>query len=747
MKFVLIFFSFLYLLANENITIQLNWKYQFEFAGFIMAKEKGFYKKEGLNVDLRELTSTTNVLQYVLNHKNTYGVGDSSLINDALHNKAIKLLMPIYENSLYALVAVRLPDVQTLQDIVDYNITLDQFAIKNPAILAMLKSQNIDFSKLNVKKENYFNDINKKGIFGIYESNKVYELNKDNIPYTLFKPSDYGFNLYGDILFTSQEEYKSHPNRVKKVIKATIKGYIYAFHHINETINIILKKYNTQNLTKEKLLFEANILKKYLSKDFVFDMNKLENIKNIYILVNGVNSTNLEEGVQNLRNTIYHILEFTDKEKEFIKTHLIRGISTYSWEPFNLMKDGELQGIAIDYWKYIKKEANLKTTCFVVDNWSDVLKNIKEKKEDITCSTTKTANREKYALFSKPYVSFPIVIATRNDVGFINNIRLIQDKIIAVGKNYTAEKLLKKHYPNLKLLEVKNTNEALKLVSEGKVFAAVDILPVIAYKINKYNFVNLKISGKTPWTFNVRFMIRKDYPELVSIINKVIDSMPKYKKEQIYRKWVSVYEQQGYSKDYVRKIIMIVTGIVTIFVTIILYLVINLLKKKKVAKELHNLATMDKLTSIFNRYKIDMALNEQIEISKRYNRDMSVIFFDIDHFKAVNDVYGHKVGDFVLIELAKVINENIRSSDIFGRWGGEEFLIILPETDIETAYKLAEKLRTVIENHEFKYVPHIHISMGVTQLRSDDTLISLITRVDKLLYKSKRNGRNKVSFG
>ena len=740
MRIFLVVFLLVYLLfANEKVTIQLKWKYQFQFAGFIMAKEKGFYKKEGLTVHLREIDNNTNVVNYVLNNPNSYGVGDSGLISDILHKKPIVLLMPIYENSPFVLTAINLDEIKSLKDIQEYNVVLDQFAIKNPAILAMLKSQNIDINKLNIKQQNFYKDIHQKGVFAFYESNEIYTLKKNNIPYKIFNPKDYGLNFYGDILFTSKKELKNHHNRVQKIIKATKKGFIYAFNHIDETIDIILKKYNTQHLTKEKLLFEANILRKYINYNFQFNLDKLDGIKNVYILLG-------EKSKVDISDYIYTPLQLTKKEKEFIKSHIIKNITTSSWEPFNLMKNGKLEGIAIDYWKYIKKETHLKAECFVTDSWSEVLENIKTKQKDMTCSTTITPDRVKYAIFSKPYVSFPIVVATRNDVGFINDISLLKDKTIAVGKNYTAETLLKKHYPYLKLLEVKNTDEALKMVSEGKVFGAVDILPVIAYKINKYHFTNLKISGKTPWTFDVRFMVRDDYPELVSIINKVIDIMPQEKKDEIYQKWISVKIQKGYSQNYITKIIVISIIIITIILLLVIYLIITIIKKNRLEDELEILATMDKLTSIFNRYKIDMALEEQIEIAKRYNRPLSIIFFDIDHFKKVNDTYGHKMGDFVLIELAKLVSQHIRSSDIFGRWGGEEFLLILPETPIDKAEKLAEKLRKIVENYDFDGLS-ITISLGVTGYTKGDDSNSIMMRVDKLLYKAKELGRNKVVVG
>jgi len=737
-KILIIFLFYIYLFGGDNVTIQLNWKYQFEFAGFIIAKEKGYYKEAGLNVTLKELSKdSSNIVEWVNKKEGRYGVGSSALFAKIIEGNSLELLMPLYDRSPLVLTAVNLPSVKKLKDIKSQKVIVGQLSLQEPAILAMLKSQDIPLNSLHFQFRNFYNNISKPAVYAFYISNEIYTLKKNKIPYKIFDPKDYGFNFYGDILFTSKKEATNHPDRVKKVINATKRGYIYAFNHIDETINIILKKYNTQHFSREKLEYEAHVLKDYISKTFTFNKTELETIKNMYLL--------LGKKPLDLDKYIFYSFKLTNKEIKFLQTHHIKAITTVGWEPFNLIKNGKISGIAVDYWKYIKDKANINASCLKTTRWSNVLRSIKNKTADITCSTTITEDRKKYAIFSKPYVEFPIVIATRNDVGFISDIGLIRNKILAVGKNYTAEKLLKKWYPNLKLVEVKNTDEALKLVSEGKVYGAVDILPVIAYKINKYQFVNLKISGKTPWLFKVRFMVRNDYPELVNIINKMIDSMTPEKKEEIYRKWISVKYEDGYDKDYVTVVIIIAVIIILIFVLLILVLLRNIKNKSKVEMELKALATMDKLTSIFNRYKIDMALDEQIEVSKRYHRALSLIFFDIDHFKEINDTYGHKMGDLVLIELSKLITQNIRSSDIFGRWGGEEFLIILPETDIGQAIVLAEKLRKIVENHNFGEIK-VTCSFGVTSVHEDDSVSNVIERVDKALYASKQNGRNRVTY-
>lgn len=160
-------------------------------------------------------------------------------------------------------------------------------------------------------------------------------------------------------------------------------------------------------------------------------------------------------------------------------------------------------------------------------------------------------------------------------------------------------------------------------------------------------------------------------------------------------------------------------------------------------KELEKMASIDKLTGIYNRRMVDEFMNIEIQSSKRHHHKLSIIMLDIDHFKLVNDTYWHQTGDKVLSQTTKIISENIRKLDIFGRYGGEEFIIICPDTSIENAFKLAEKLRIAIENFTFSEVGHKTISLGISDFKDNDDANSLIKKADDALYIAKDSGRNK----
>ncbi len=162
------------------------------------------------------------------------------------------------------------------------------------------------------------------------------------------------------------------------------------------------------------------------------------------------------------------------------------------------------------------------------------------------------------------------------------------------------------------------------------------------------------------------------------------------------------------------------------------------------SKELIRLSITDHLSGIYNRAKLDEELKRWINYSHRYSVPLSIIIFDFDDFKDVNDSYGHLVGDEVLIKAVSIINGIIRESDIFARWGGEEFVILLPNTDKANAMKLAERIRKSIEKGPFEKMSGITCSFGVAQLSSDDDVESLLHKVDEKLYLAKRAGKNVV---
>ncbi|MFD2095430.1 diguanylate cyclase [Corallincola platygyrae] len=162
--------------------------------------------------------------------------------------------------------------------------------------------------------------------------------------------------------------------------------------------------------------------------------------------------------------------------------------------------------------------------------------------------------------------------------------------------------------------------------------------------------------------------------------------------------------------------------------------------------QLERISETDSLTQLNNRLKLDRSLAQEVKRAERYGEKFSVIMLDLDHFKRVNDNFGHQVGDSVLIELAELIKAQVRESDIVGRWGGEEFMVICPNTAKEQGALLAEKLHRRVEANHFSTVGKQTASFGVSGYRAGDNVESLVERADVALYRAKANGRNRIEI-
>jgi len=165
-------------------------------------------------------------------------------------------------------------------------------------------------------------------------------------------------------------------------------------------------------------------------------------------------------------------------------------------------------------------------------------------------------------------------------------------------------------------------------------------------------------------------------------------------------------------------------------------------------KELEKLAMLDRLTQVANRLYLERELEARMDEKKRYGTSFGVLFFDVDHFKVFNDTYGHDTGDVVLQYIAKNLTANARPSDLFGRWGGEEFLGVVRNVTLDELHAIGERFRMLVEKSYIHHEPeniHVTVSIGGTMARDDDTLKDVLKRADTLLYESKAQGRNRVT--
>lgn len=175
-------------------------------------------------------------------------------------------------------------------------------------------------------------------------------------------------------------------------------------------------------------------------------------------------------------------------------------------------------------------------------------------------------------------------------------------------------------------------------------------------------------------------------------------------------------------------------------------IVFDITESKKVEERLSYLAEHDALTGIYNRRMLFAHLNKHVECRQKNKIPFSLVMFDVDRFKRVNDTYGHLVGDDTLVRLTKLVAADKRAKDNLYRYGGEEFFLLLPNADLKGAVELAQRVHQAVREEPFPIIKHLTVSMGVVEYRDKETVDDIIKRVDDLLYDAKHTGRNAIKY-
>ncbi|OOG28640.1 hypothetical protein B1C78_01410 [Thioalkalivibrio denitrificans] len=174
---------------------------------------------------------------------------------------------------------------------------------------------------------------------------------------------------------------------------------------------------------------------------------------------------------------------------------------------------------------------------------------------------------------------------------------------------------------------------------------------------------------------------------------------------------------------------------------------IDITRRKRMEMRLRELSEQDYLTNTYNRRQMYRLLRDELERARRYGTPLAVMMFDVDHFKVINDNFGHIAGDTILTRMVDEIHGQLRASDHFIRFGGEEFILVLPGIDVAEGVKLAERLRVLLKDIDFGFTRGVTCSFGVCEPAEHDDIDGLIRRVDRLLYKAKHGGRDRVEAG
>ena len=572
MKKILLIIIFAYsFLFSKEVTLQLPWKYQFQFAGYIIAKEKGFYKDIGLDITLKEFESKLDVIKDLDENIIEYAVLRPTSMLDISKGKELSYLATIFQSSPLVLLTDKSSGINSLSDLKNKRIMTSGDLGSDVSLLSMIFSQGIKLEDLIIQEPSFNSKdlIDKKtDLIASYISNEPFTLKEFGGTPVIFNPKDYSFDFYSDILATSKKYLKNNESEVKKFREASLRGWEYAFSNINESVEIIYKKYNSQKKSREALIYEANELKKlaYYNTNELgkTDAEKLEKIYNIYKLL-GLAKNNI-----NFNEIIYDNMSSNSnlnaQEKSYLENKQpLKMCINQDWLPFEkLDKNNKYSGISADYHSILEKNLSTKFELVKTISQNEALDFIKNSKCDFLSLAIKTNTTQNELNLTSTIFKVPLVIVTKLNVPFFNRLEDLKNQKIAISKNYVNIELFRNKYPNLNLIEVENSTEGLKQLKEGKIYGFIGSLYSASYKIQTEYFNDLKITGKTSEELEFTIGVNKNDEILLGILQKAINSISPLEKKELNDRWAStIYEK---AIDYT-----LLWQIITPFILIILF--------------------------------------------------------------------------------------------------------------------------------------------------------------------------------
>ncbi len=617
----------------KKVTLQLSWFDQFQFAGYYIAKEKGFYKELGLDVEIKPFEFGIDIPQEVSDNTIDFAIGRETLILERARNKKIVALYALFQSSPLILLSTKESQINSISDFKNKKIMTTIDDASEVSLKAMIHSQNVNLSDFNFLKHTHnINDLitKKTDVISGYISKAPFALQKMGIDYNVFEPKKYGFDMYSDLLYTSEKMISEESDTVRAFKKASLMGWEYAYSHIEESAQLIYSQYNTQNLSKEELIFEGEELEKLSFYNTTtlgsIDKNKLQRITDLYNVMGLLDhKIDINEFVYN--DCVYQ-LKLTKEEQKYLqeKKEITMCIDP-DWMPFEKFdKQGDHIGMTADYYTIFKERLDIDIKVIETKTWSQSLENAKNRKCDILSLAMETQERKKYFNFTTPYIETPLVIATSLDVLFIEDIKLIKNKTVGITKGYAFVEILKQKYKNLNIVEVDNIEDGLNKVNQGKLFGYIGTLYTVGYSLQTKFTGELKIAGKFNENWELGIGVRNDDKILLNIFNKIIGTIETQTKQQILNNWVSIKYEKGIDYNLIWKILIIVF-IIAVFVLYRQYM----LKK--------SIKSLDKI--------IDSTMEAIAMFEKGKLIKVNQVFLDMYGYNSINKILGKNASYFV----------------------------------------------------------------------------------------------------
>ncbi len=548
--FILFLFLPLSAYAHEKVVLQLQWLPQFQFAGYYIAKEKGFYTDAGLDVEIRPMQPGMDVEQEVLSGRAQYGTGRTSLLVGYDKGEPLVAMAAIFQSTPMVLLVRKDSGIRTVEDLRGKRIMATSDVQTAASVQAMIRNAGLKEKDLTLLPHSFDPlslERNETDAMAAYASNEPFILSNRGVETYAIDPKNSGFDFYSDILFTSQEELQRHPERVHRFYEATLKGWRYAFAHIGETAELLFDNYNVQHKSLEALRYEGETLKPFALKNNIslgdLNVDRLSAICQAYALLG------YTKGSCDLDALVYHPerLIFSDEERAWLKAHPVVRIGVEpEWPPIEFISPkGIYGGLTNGYMQLVADKLGVHFEVEQKEGRQEVDDALKRRELDAAAAVMAMPERSAYTRFTEPYLTLPMVIVTGESFRYVGDLAALEGKRVAVVRDDAADILLRRDFPKIDRVQTGNLAEALQKVAFGDADAAVSALAVVSYLIAHKGLNNLRIVGQTPYRYEISMGVRKDWPMLQSLLQRAIDSISEEEREEIYRRWVpTVYKHE-----------------------------------------------------------------------------------------------------------------------------------------------------------------------------------------------------------
>ncbi|WP_022940924.1 transporter substrate-binding domain-containing diguanylate cyclase [Psychromonas hadalis] len=442
---------------------------------------------------------------------------------------------------------------------------------------------------------------------------------------------------------------------------------------------------------------------------------------------------------------------FSESEHHYLKSKTVLKMCVDpDWLPIEGIRHGVYTGMGADFVHLFEQRLPTPIKLIQTESWPQTLRYMKQGLCDFIPIISRTEQRDNFLVFTYPYLRFPLVLVTKKE-RLVHKLEQVLHRPIGVVKDTSYKEAFEKNYPQGDLREYTSAAAGLQAVKSGEIYAFIDSLPVIAKHI-KQNHPELKIVDKIDYQHTLSLATSLLDPVLMDIFNKVIATISVQQHEEIVNRWSPLIYETKEDLTWLWAVLIVIMILFLLLIFRNQVLKKSNFKLQKMQNKLEALAMRDVLTGLPNQHYFIEQLDKEWARANRSLQPLSVVMFDIDHFKKFNDKYGRLAGDRCLIEFSRRLQVTIkRPADLLARYSGEEFVLILPETNEKGVEAIVVELFKLLEQWALQHSDSpcckiLTVSAGAATLKYNSKYGAeeLIRRADNALYKAQQNGHKQL---